>query len=123
MQFLCFFLIYRQTLNNQGFSIQGLFTPINVQEAKLNRTYRQYNNLSDSYGFLTFDNGQNYVFNTTVAFVGLVKFQYIQTDIHLGKDVSKPHVWVRVLFTNGNVYDVDPTWLDNGAVTYYEKVN
>jgi hypothetical protein len=58
-----------------------------------------------------------------VAFVELLLFQKIQTNIHLGFDVSNmPHVWVRIIFTDGDVYDVDPTQLDNWGTNYYQKI-
>jgi hypothetical protein len=47
----------------------------------------------------------------------------MQTDTHLGvNQKNQPHVWVRIFFNNGEVYDVDPTYLDGGTSTYYVKI-
>jgi len=107
-------------INNQGFPCQGLYTPINIQAPKLNRVIR--GNTRDYYGFWTYD-WQDWVFNSTVAFVDLVKYQDIQTNTHLGvNQTNQPHVWVRIFFNNGEIYDVDPTYLDSGSSTYYVKI-
>jgi len=148
-------------INNQGFPIQGLYTPANAQPPKLDRVYRQYKDWSDAYGFYAFpfeagktwsesysaswnsfwvatgipnadystyafwasNSGKNWIFNSTVAYVDLTRFQDIHTNTHLGvNQANQPHVWVRIFFNNGEVYDVDPTYLDGGSSTYYVKI-
>ena len=124
--------IYRQ---NKNWSDSYAFWPFSFETGKT--WYESYtaswyaflsaNSLPNSdyktYAFWASNSGKNWVFNSTVAYVDLTRFQDIQTNTHLGVNLTnQPHVWVRIIFANGDIYDVDPTYLDGGSSTYYIKI-